>query len=331
MAEKHILVTGGSGFLGSALVLRLVKEGYKVRVLDNCYRSSLRSLETIKDELDIVVGDIRDPIVVDNAVKNIDCVMHLAAINGTENFYNKPELVLDVGVRGMLCVLDACRKHNVAELIVASSSETYQEAPIIPSDETVPLIVPDPLNPRYSYGGSKIISELLSINYGRHDFERMMIFRPHNVYGPEMAWEHVLPQFILRAIDLIETHPTGPLPYKIQGDGSETRAFIHIDDMIDGLICMLNKGEHMNIYHVGNPDEEHSIKTVAEKVVAYFKRDINILTTPRLAGSPTRRCPNIDKLKQLGFSPKISLDAGMSSIADWYIEHAHERNLRKTS
>ena len=322
--RKRILVTGGTGFLGSALVRRLVQEGHHVRVLDNCFRSSQASLADVKDHLELEIADIRDQNAVNRAVEGIDTVMHLAAINGTENFYNKPELVLDVGVRGMLTILDACRANNVRDLIVASSSETYQEAPTIPTDESVPLIVPDPLNPRYSYGGSKIISELLAFNYGRTGFDRMAVFRPHNVYGPNMGWEHVLPQFILRAVDTINAHPTGKIPFKIQGDGSETRAFVHIDDMIDGLIHILDKGEHMNIYHVGNP-EELSIASIATKVINYFGREAELISTPLMAGSPKRRCPNITKLCKLGYTPKISFDEGLPSIADWYKQHESKR------
>ena len=95
----------------------------------------------------------------------------------------------------MISVLDACRHHGIRELVLASSSEVYQTPPGIPTPENVPLSVPDPLNPRYSYGGGKIICELMAINYGRQGFDRVLIFRPHNVYGPDMGWEHVLPQF----------------------------------------------------------------------------------------------------------------------------------------
>ena len=100
--------------------------------------------------------------------------------------------------KGMINVIDACRAHGVGRLMLASSSEVYQTPPQVPTDESAPLVVPDPLNPRYSYGGGKIISELMAINYGRKFFERVLIFRPHNVYGPDMGCEHVIPQFALR-------------------------------------------------------------------------------------------------------------------------------------
>ena len=131
------------------------------------------------------------PPQVEKATQGMDEVHHLAFVNGTEFFYSQPDLVLDVGVRGMVNVIDACRKHGIGTLVLASSSEVYQTPPKVPTDETAPLAIPDPLNPRYSYGGGKLISELMAINYGRKYFNRVLIFRPHNVYGPDMGWEHV--------------------------------------------------------------------------------------------------------------------------------------------
>lgn len=323
MARKY-LVTGGAGFLGAALVRRLVSLGHTVRVLDDGSRGTPRRLADIADRLDYVQGDIRDPDTVTAATRGMDSVLHLAAVNGTEFFYSKPELVLSVGVRGMLNVIEGCRRNGVGDLVVASSSEVYQTPPTVPTDESAPLVVPDPLNPRYSYGGSKIISELLAINAGRTGFERVAIFRPHNVYGPDMAWEHVVPQFCLRAMDLVDRHPDGSLPFSIQGDGTQTRAFTHIDDMIDGLMLVVERGAHLNIYHVGNP-EELSIGDVARQVVACFGREARLITSELPQGSTNRRCPDIGKLKALGFEPKIPFAQGIRPVVDWYREHGHLR------
>jgi UDP-glucose 4-epimerase len=323
MAKKY-LVTGGAGFLGAALVRRLVSLGHAVRVLDDGSRGAPRRLADIADRLDYVQGDIRDAETVAAATRGVDAVLHLAAVNGTEFFYSKPELVLNVGVRGMLSVIDACRQNGVGDLVVASSSEVYQTPPAVPTDESAPLVVPDPLNPRYSYGGSKIISELLAISAGRSGFDRVAIFRPHNVYGPDMAWEHVVPQFCLRAMDLVERHRDDPLPFPIQGDGTQTRAFTHIDDMIDGLMLVVERGEHLNIYHVGNP-EELTIGDVARQVVACFGRKARIVPSELPQGSTNRRCPDIGKLKALGFEPKIPFAQGVKPVVDWYREHGHLR------
>lgn len=329
MTARRILVTGGSGFIGSALVQRLVGDGHKVRVFDDNSRGAPRRLAGVEKDIEFVSGDIRDPTAVDNAVKGIDEVHHLAYINGTEFFYSAPELVLEVGVKGMINVLDACRAHNVRDLILASSSEVYQTPPTIPTDETAPLVVPDPLNPRYSYGGGKIISELMAINYGRKFFDRVLIFRPHNVYGPDMGFEHVVPQFALRLKAAAAAHPSGPLPFAIQGSGEETRSFCFVDDLVEGVITMRARGEHLGIYHVGTT-EEISVADLARRMAQHIGREIALQTGPRLAGSTPRRCPDISKLAALGYKPRVPLPEGLARTIDWYWTNDHLMSRKKT-
>ncbi len=319
MSDKFYLVTGGTGFIGSALVRRMVTDGYRVRVLDNDSRGSAGRLDDIKGQFEFVPGDIRDPETVLKAAQGVESVCHLAFVNGTEFFYTKPELVLDVGVRGMVNVLDACLKHNISELVLASSSEVYQTPPTVPTAEDAPLSIPDPLNPRYSYGAGKIISEIMALNYGRKYFERVLIFRPHNVYGPQMGYEHVLPQFIMRMKQLCAENPANPLPFTIQGSGQETRAFVYIDDFIDGVRLVMDQGEHLNIYHIGTM-EEIAIAEVARLVGQYFGREIEIVAGAEAKGGTPRRCPDTAKLATLGYQPKYSLRDGLPLMARWYVE-----------
>ena len=218
---KSYLVTGGTGFIGSAVVKRLLQTGARIRVLDNNSRGHERKLGAAAADVELHTGDIRDAQAVARAVHGVDCVVHLAYVNGTEYFYTHPDLVLDVAVKGMINVIDACRTHGVGELVLASSSEAYQVPLVVPTPENVPLVVPDVLNPRYSYGGGKIISELLAVNFGRRHFQRVVIFRPHNVYGPDMGHEHVIPQFAERMRRLCDVHPQGRIPFSIQGTGQE--------------------------------------------------------------------------------------------------------------
>ena len=312
--KKNILVTGGTGFIGSAIVKALVKDGEKVRVLDNQSRGSLRRLEDIKGKFEFIKGDIRSPKVVEKACRGIDSVIHLAYINGTEFFYTKPELILEVGVKGMMNVLDGCIKNNIRELFLASSSEVYQTPPIIPTSEEVPLVVPDPLNPRYSYGGGKIISELLLINYGRKYFKRVVILRPHNVYGPDMGQEHVIPQLIAKIGKLSKQNNIN-LP--IQGTGQETRAFIYIDDFIQGFECILKKGKHMQIYNIGTM-EEISIKKLVQIIGKLLNKNITVIPGKLLQGGTLRRCPDITKIAKLGFIPKVNINEGLHTTIQWY-------------
>ncbi len=319
--SRLYLVTGGTGFLGSALVRHLLQHGHRVRVLDNDSRGNVGRLKDLQEEFEFVAADIRDAYSVTKAMAGVDSVCHLAFVNGTEFFYTRPEFVLDVGVKGMVNVIDACLKHNVGELILASSSEVYQTPLQVPTDETAPMSVPDPLNPRYSYGGGKIISELLAINYGRKYFQRVLIFRPHNVYGPDMGWEHVVPQFVLRMKELCQ-QVGDPLPFPIQGSGKETRAFVYIDDFTDGLALTLEKGEHLGIYNIGT-QEEITVGQVAEETARYFGRQITIVPGKLQAGGTPRRCPDITKLSGLGYSPKISFREGLPKAAQWYDNNSH--------
>ena len=314
---KKYLVTGGTGFIGSALVRRLVREGNRVRVLDNNSRGSAVRLKDISSKIEIVKADIRDYGSVKNAFKGIDCVCHLAYLNGTEFFYQKPELVLEIGMKGMLNVIDACINEGVGELILASSSEVYQTPAIIPTDESVPMSIPDPMNPRYSYAGGKIASELLAINYGRKYFKRVVIFRPHNVYGPDMGCEHVIPQFIVRMKKLCEASEGKFVKFPIQGTGKQTRAFVFIEDFIDGLMLVIGKGKHLHIYNIGTT-EEKSIRDVAFVVGNYFGKKVKIVPGKIPEGGTLRRCPDISGLKRLGYSPKVLLKDGIRITAGWY-------------
>jgi nucleoside-diphosphate-sugar epimerase len=321
MKAKRYLVTGGTGFIGSALVKKLVHHGHQVSILDDNSRGRPRRIADVMDQVRMIQGDVRKPQDVHQAAAGMDGIIHLAYVNGTEFFYSKPEIVLEVGVKGMVNVLDACLAHKIPELVLASSSEVYQTPPQVPTGEEVPLVVPDPFNPRYSYAGGKIISELMAIHYGKRYFERVLIFRPHNVFGQDMGFEHVIPQFSIRMAKLSRENK-GLIPFPIQGDGSESRSFIFIDDFAEGWMTMLEKGAHLGIYHIGTT-EEVSIAALARKVAKAFGREIEIMPGPLQKGGTVRRCPDISKLRALGFSPKFTLDQALARVVQWYDENRH--------
>lgn len=278
-------------------------------------------MKEVVDDVEFIEGDIRNKEAVEKACAGVDAVCHLAYVNGTEFFYSMPELILDVGVKGMVNVLDACISQDIPELILASSSEVYQTPPVVPTDENVPLVVPDVYNPRYSYGGGKIINELMAVNYGRKHFERVVIFRPHNVYGPDMGWEHVIPQFFLRMKVLCkETKELVKFPVK--GTGKETRAFVYIDDFTRGLMKVVEQGEHLGIYHIGTR-EETSIEQLAKEVGRCFRRQVQIVPKELATGSTPRRCPDITRLEKLGYRPLVPIEEGLRKTADWYVENAN--------
>jgi dTDP-glucose 4,6-dehydratase/UDP-glucose 4-epimerase len=136
-----------------------------------------------------------------------------------------------------------------------------------------------------------------------------------------MGREHVIPQFILRAHELKKKYSTGVLPFEIQGDGQQTRAFVFIDDFTDGVMRILEKGEHLGIYHIGTRDEV-TMGFVAEKIAKLMGRELKLQSGPAMPGATLRRLPDITKITKLGYLPKVSLDEGLSKTIPWYIENA---------
>lgn len=322
------LITGGTGFIGSALVRRLVEKGHKIRALDNNIRGRNERLRDVSKDIELIQGDIRNAKVLESACKGVDSVCHFAFINGTEFFYTRPEFVLEVGVKGIVNLLDACIKQCVRELMLASSSEVYQSAPEIPTKEDVRLLIPDPHNPRYSYAAAKIISEIMAINYGRKYFKRVVIFRPHNVYGPDMGWEHVIPQFIIRMRKLCQGSSDKRIKFPVQGTGKETRAFVFIEDFIDGLMLLFEKGKHLGIYNIGTT-EELTMEAVAVAIGKHFGREIEIVPGEPAKGGTLRRCPDISKMRALGYNPKYKFCDGLPIVARWYDDNADKSIFKR--
>ena len=317
------LVTGGAGFIGSALVKRLISDGHEVVVLDDFSRGQMARLHGVP--CDLICGDIRDPKYLDRAMIGADAVIHLAYLQGTQTFYAEPRQVLDVAMRGMLNVLAGCERWGIGELLLVSSSEAYQVATVVPTPETVPCSVPDPLNPRYSYGGGKIACELMANAWQRTGvLDRVIIARPHNIYGPDMGWEHVIPEFCKRMNDLADQLTLDPMPFPIQGSGQETRSFCYIDDCVAQLTMLLaHAPEHgTEIYHVGQM-EERTIADVAEGIAAVYGRQIKIQPGSLPQGSPPRRLPDTAKIR--GLYPGTGktwqhtmFGVGLERTVEWY-------------
>ena len=302
---KNILVTGGAGYVGSMLVPELLKKNYMVTIIDLMIygKDHFKKNKNLK----IIKGDIRNKKNLKKAIINTDAVIHLAYINGTKYFYSKPDLVLDIAVKGIINVIDLCIENKIKELYLASSSEVYQTPNKVPTDETESLKIPNILNPRYSYGGGKILTELMGINYGKKFFNKLIIFRPHNVFGANMGQEHVIPEFISRFKSLKGKK------FKIQGTGNEIRSFIYIKDFVKAFDLVLTKGKHLNIYNIGT-NEKIKIKNLAYKMSNIYKKKITLKKTTLTKGSTKIRVPNISKIKKLGFKPNYNLDRALKEI-----------------
>jgi dTDP-glucose 4,6-dehydratase/UDP-glucose 4-epimerase len=312
------LITGGAGFLGSALARRLAGDGHEVRVLDDMSRGRADRLRDVACE--VIAGDVREPEMVTYAMHGCQAVVHMAFCQGTQSFYEEPRKVLDVAVRGMANVLAACEQTGCGDLLLISSSEAYQVAGQVPTPETVPLTVPDPLNARYSYGGGKIISELMAFAWARTGvLDRAVAARPHNVYGPDMGREHVIPEFCLRVNRLARQFPEGIIPFPVQGSGNETRSFCHVDDCTDQLALLLAKAPAgPSVFHVGNEDER-TITDVAHAVAACYGRVVKVVPGILPKGSPPRRLPDTSRIRALGYpGPEVGFADGLARTAEWY-------------
>lgn len=309
--KKKFVVTGGTGFIGAGITKLLIEKKYEVIVFDNNSRGNLKRLSGYKKKFQFIKGDIRNKKQVNKAFKNADAVVHLAYINGTKYFYKKPVDILDIAVKGIVNVIDSCIKNKIKELYLASSSEVYQTPTKIPTDEKEMLKIPDIHNPRFSYGGGKILTELMGVHYGKKYFKKLIIFRPHNVYGPNMGNEHVIPEFINRFKKLKGKK------FKIQGSGKEIRSFIFINDFVKGFELILKKGKHLQIYNIGTL-EKISIKNLALTLSKLLKKNIQIIKTKLRAGGTKKRLPNITKLKKLGFKQDSNLKTGLKKTIKFY-------------
>jgi UDP-glucose 4-epimerase/UDP-glucuronate decarboxylase len=323
---KKVLVTGGVGFIGYHLSKHLAKEGDEVTIVDNLFRGKMDNelKEIIKMEnVKYIEADLTNYNSFEKMDEDYDYVYHLAAINGTKYFYEIPDKVLRINILSTINVLDWFVKSECKKILFTSSSETYAGAMRkfeldIPTPEDIPLCIEEVKNPRWSYAGSKIIGELLFINYAKkHDFD-MTVVRYHNIYGPRMGYEHVIPEFLLRIYKKID-------PFPVYGNTS--RAFCYMDDAIEATeLVMKNKNCNGEIINIGNDLEEINMVDLAKTMfeVLEFNAKIEIRSTPK--GSVDRRCPDIKKLKKLtGYKPKISLKEGIELTHRYYYKYFKKR------
>ena len=322
---KKYLITGGAGFIGAHLVKSLLDESNHVSVIDNFYRSvpeRIKAFET-NPNFHIFNRDIKDLSAIKPLFEDVDCVFHLAAINGTENFYKIPVEILDVGIYGIRNVLESADFHKVKNVIVASSAEVYQTPAEIPTKEDTRLTVPDIKNPRFSYGLSKIVTESYSMNYDfKHD-TKVKIFRPHNIYGPDMGFKHVIPQFISKLIEMKKDKVSS---FVSNGSLEATRAFCFISDLIKGLRILEETDLTKEIFHIGT-NEEIKIEKLVDTLASILSINVSNKTTlDSHIGGTSRRCPDITKMQSLGYSPTTSILDGLEETCAWYLSSKKSSN-----
>lgn len=322
------VVTGGAGFIGHHLVSSLCKNTAVV-VLDNYSRGDASRLKGISKNVILKDCDLTKYNQIEYALReyNVIEVYHLAAINGTDNFYKLPIEIMDVGVLGCVNMLRFMKERDCKVGVFASSAEVYQDCDVIPTPEDIPLVVPDVKNPRYSYGLSKIFTEYYSYHYGLKYNMDISIFRPHNVYGPNMGLKHVIPEFIMEFLkapsenDCVEINTKGPL--------NSTRAFCYVDDIVRGIELLKNFNKGVNVYNIGNTDIMSMSELLAE-ISNIINVKFNIANNHNShRGGTMKRCPDIKKAKILGFNPTVGIRSGLVETINWYRAHHDELVTKK--
>ena len=313
---KNILVIGADGFIGSACAAHLSKtKKYNVVGIDNFVRHGFNRNQDVR-KIDASNKTELMPF-----IEKADVILNLAAINGTQNFYEMPKEVFEVSITVPMTIFNCLEElgsiGKKKHVILFSSGEVYNEPAKIPTDESVELVVKDITNPRFSYGGGKIVQELLGRYLIAESGFKVAIVRPHNVYGPNMGFQHVIPEFLLRAISLKAEKKSN---FYIQGTGKETRSFCHISDFVKGLEIVIENMEKsdldFDIFHIGF-DDEVNIKQLAKLCCdAVSLESYSINKTSLTKGSTSRRCPDISKLKRLGYNPGYSLVEGIKDCID---------------
>ena len=320
MAEKRkVLVTGGAGFIGSALVEELINRGNLVVVFDDFSSGSLRNLSHIKNKkLKVTRGDVRDFEALKAVTKHVDQIFHLAVLNLRLSL-KEPFPVHEVNVTGTVNVCMAVKENpKIKKLIYVSSSEAYGTAKYVPMDEE------HPLEPTTPYGASKAAGELYVQGFHTAFNVPSIIVRPFNTYGPrarEDVYAEVIPKFVKRV--------ENSLPPVIYGDGKQTRDFTYVTDTVNGIMlaseCNDLLGDKVNIAY----GKEVSINEVANIVLKVFKRDEEIQpvhTSPR-PGDVRRHFASISKAtRMLGFKPTVPIEVGIEKYVKWYKEFPNEAN-----
>ena len=311
----RILVTGGAGFIGSHLCDRLLAEGHQVVVIDNLVTGNIDNITHLagRDDFSFIKYDVSNFIFIPGKA---DAVMHLASPaspNPTSpyGYLQLPIQTLKVGALGTHNALGVARAHE-AVFLLASTSEVYGDPKEHPQNESYWGHV-DPVGPRSVYDEAKRFAEAITMAYHRYHDLDTHIARIFNTYGPRMRVDdgRVVPNFMVQALQ--------GEPLTVYGDGSQTRSFCYIDDLVDGLYRLLNSSEPLPV-NLGNPIEL-SILTLAEEINAITGNTAGIKRIPdaRAPADPERRKPDISKAKQvLDWAPTIDLKTGLEkTIADF--------------
>ena len=308
IAKGRALVTGGAGFLGSHLCERLLNDGYSVICVDNYYSSTKDNIAHLLDNprFEVIRHDVTFPLYIE-----VDEIYHLACPASPIHYQRDPVQTTKTAVHGSINMLGLAKRTG-AKILLTSTSEIYGDPLVHPQTEDYWGNV-NPIGPRACYDEGKRAAETLFFDYHRQHNLHIKVVRLFNTYGPRMHPHdgRVVSNFVVSAL-------TGK-PITIYGEGQQTRSFCYVDDLIDGLIAMMNSGDDVTgPINLGNPGE-FTIAELAAEVIKQTGVDPGIEYLPLPPDDPTRRQPDITRAKQtLGWEPTIELKAGLAKTIEYF-------------
>jgi UDP-glucuronate decarboxylase len=308
MQRKRILVTGGAGFLGSHLCEKLLDQGNDVICVDNLFTGSKDNIRHLMDNnyFEFIRHDVTQPLYVE-----VDQIYNLACPASPIHYQHDPIATGKTSIMGALNTLGLAKRCN-ARILQASTSEVYGDPEVHPQPETYRGCV-NPIGPRSCYDEGKRMAETLFFDYNRQHGVDIKVIRIFNTYGPRMSAHdgRVVSNFIVQALNNEDI--------TIYGDGKQTRSFCYVDDLIDGMIKMMNSREGFTgPVNIGNPGE-FTMLELAELVIKLAGSDSKIVYKPLPQDDPMQRRPVIDLAKkELDWEPTISLEEGLARTIEYF-------------
>ncbi|HIK34907.1 MULTISPECIES: UDP-glucuronic acid decarboxylase family protein [unclassified Thermosynechococcus] len=295
----RILVTGGAGFIGSHLVDRLMEAGHEVICLDNYFTGTKRNILRWMGHpnFELIRHDVTDPIRLE-----VDQIYHLACPASPVHYQYNPVKTIKTNVMGTLHMLGLAKRVK-ARFLLASTSEVYGDPLVHPQSESYWGNV-NPIGIRSCYDEGKRVAETLTFDYHRQNNVDVRVARIFNTYGPKMQVNdgRVVSNFIVQALEGI--------PLTVYGDGSQTRSFCYVSDLVEGLIRLMNS-DHIGPVNLGNPDE-YTVLELAQKIQALINPEVEIQFKPLPSDDPQRRRPDITLARTvLGWQPTVPLLEGL--------------------
>ena len=307
-SEKRILVTGGAGFIGSHLCERLVDAGHEVICLDNYFTGNKQNIADLIDRpnFELMRHDVTFPLYVE-----VDEIYNLACPASPVHYQFDPVQTTKTSVHGAINMLGLA-KRTKAKIFQASTSEVYGDPTVHPQTEDYRGNV-NPIGPRGCYDEGKRCAETLFFDYYRQHDLRIRVARIFNTYGPRMHPDdgRVVSNFIVQALK--------GAPITLYGDGSQTRSFCYVDDLVEGILRLMAAGDELTgPVNLGNPDE-FSIRQLAEKVIQLTGSASTIELGPLPEDDPMQRCPDISLAKKrLDWQPAVKLEQGLQKAIDYF-------------